>query len=470
MDPALSSPFLNDELSLTVEQAVKTAVQTVLCEVTVFLSRQLAALRLGLSEKEHEIVRLTARLEALQSRSSCGLDVHVVSGFGDSRRPLEDVRVHPEPVEVNRPGSPAKSRRTPPRTLERMRPRVRLSAYKLPAGLRAPLANSGTCGVRLEQRWPSRRTAGRRGSEGFKENLPCPPEASETLKASPITIVDDAERLEIYHIKQEVSEHFRTNSSKLENNAKSQTSLHNQEGVGGACILIKEEDSDIEPVYIGEEGSELASIDVKKEIPKQMHICRNTEEPEQQCNGNCDVEFCSFKEDDVKPLNTADLYQAPLGEQLCCILSEDHDYQSLKFSGFEISDSESEDMCTPTNSPTSYQGPGINTSNASRKLRLYQFLLSVLHAGEMRDCIWWVNQERGIFQFSSNHKEQLAHRWGQQKGNRKTMTYEKMARALRNYGKTGEILKVKKKLTYQFDKTLLLKSLQNCTDSVLHHT
>ncbi|XP_051789845.1 uncharacterized protein LOC114661337 isoform X2 [Erpetoichthys calabaricus] len=450
MDPALSSPFLNDELSLTVEQAVKTAVQTVLCEVTVFLSRQLAALRLGLSEKEHEIVRLTARLEALQSRSSCGLDVHVVSGFGDSRRPLEDVRVHPEPVEVNRPGSPAKSRRTPPRTLERMRPRVRLSAYKLPAGLRAPLANSG--------------------SEGFKENLPCPPEASETLKASPITIVDDAERLEIYHIKQEVSEHFRTNSSKLENNAKSQTSLHNQEGVGGACILIKEEDSDIEPVYIGEEGSELASIDVKKEISKQMHICRNTEEPEQQCNGNCDVEFCSFKEDDVKPLNTADLYQAPLGEQLCCILSEDHDYQSLKFSGFEISDSESEDMCTPTNSPTSYQGPGINTSNASRKLRLYQFLLSVLHAGEMRDCIWWVNQERGIFQFSSNHKEQLAHRWGQQKGNRKTMTYEKMARALRNYGKTGEILKVKKKLTYQFDKTLLLKSLQNCTDSVLHHT
>ena len=34
---------------------------------------------------------------------------------------------------------------------------------------------------------------------------------------------------------------------------------------------------------------------------------------------------------------------------------------------------------------------------------------------------------------SSKHKEALAHRWGIQKGNRKKMTYQKMARALRNY-------------------------------------
>uniref|UniRef100_A0A670J687 Spi-B transcription factor n=1 Tax=Podarcis muralis TaxID=64176 RepID=A0A670J687_PODMU len=52
----------------------------------------------------------------------------------------------------------------------------------------------------------------------------------------------------------------------------------------------------------------------------------------------------------------------------------------------------------------------------------------------------------------------LAHRWGQQKGNRKKMTYQKMARALRNYSKTGEIRKVKKKLTYQFGTTLLAQS------------
>ncbi|XP_056398187.1 transcription factor Spi-B-like isoform X2 [Hyla sarda] len=90
-----------------------------------------------------------------------------------------------------------------------------------------------------------------------------------------------------------------------------------------------------------------------------------------------------------------------------------------------------------------------------KKVRLYKFLLELLQNGDMRDCIWWLDRERGTFQFSSKHKELLAHRWGQQKGNRKKMTYQKMARALRNYGKTGEIRKVKKKLTYQFDSVLL---------------
>ncbi|XP_063798485.1 transcription factor Spi-B-like isoform X2 [Pseudophryne corroboree] len=90
-----------------------------------------------------------------------------------------------------------------------------------------------------------------------------------------------------------------------------------------------------------------------------------------------------------------------------------------------------------------------------KKVRLYKFLFELLQKGDMRDCIWWLDRERGTFQFSSKHKEVLAHRWGQQKGNRKKMTYQKMARALRNYGKTGEIRKVKKKLTYQFDSVLL---------------
>ncbi|XP_055049122.1 transcription factor PU.1a [Misgurnus anguillicaudatus] len=96
--------------------------------------------------------------------------------------------------------------------------------------------------------------------------------------------------------------------------------------------------------------------------------------------------------------------------------------------------------------------PGTSSAliGNKRKVRLYQFLLDLLQDGDMRDCIWWVDRERGIFQFSSKHKETLAGRWGQQKGNRKRMTYQKMARALRNYGKTGEVKKVKKKLTYQF--------------------
>ncbi|XP_076863672.1 transcription factor PU.1a isoform X2 [Brachyhypopomus gauderio] len=90
-----------------------------------------------------------------------------------------------------------------------------------------------------------------------------------------------------------------------------------------------------------------------------------------------------------------------------------------------------------------------------RKVRLYQFLLELLRDGDMKDCIWWVDRERGTFQFSSKHKETLAGRWGLQKGNRKRMTYQKMARALRNYGKTGEVKKVKKKLTYQFSSEVL---------------
>lgn len=73
----------------------------------------------------------------------------------------------------------------------------------------------------------------------------------------------------------------------------------------------------------------------------------------------------------------------------------------------------------------------------------------------MKDSIWWVDKDKGTFQFSSKHKEALAHRWGIQKGNRKKMTYQKMARALRNYSKTGEVKKVKKKLTYQFSGEVL---------------
>ncbi|XP_069479214.1 transcription factor PU.1 isoform X2 [Ambystoma mexicanum] len=93
-----------------------------------------------------------------------------------------------------------------------------------------------------------------------------------------------------------------------------------------------------------------------------------------------------------------------------------------------------------------------------KKIRLYQFLLDLLRSGGMKESIWWVDKEKGTFQFSSKHKESLANRWGVQKGNRKKMTYQKMARALRNYGKTGEVKKVKKKLTYQFSPEVLAKA------------
>lgn len=96
-----------------------------------------------------------------------------------------------------------------------------------------------------------------------------------------------------------------------------------------------------------------------------------------------------------------------------------------------------------------------------KKMRLYQFLLDLLRNGHMSDSIWWVDQDKGIFQFSTKHKEALASKWGLEKGNRKTMTYQKMARALRNYGKTGEIKKVKKKLTYQFSEGVLRSNIHH---------
>ncbi|KAJ6667191.1 hypothetical protein lerEdw1_017169 [Lerista edwardsae] len=107
-------------------------------------------------------------------------------------------------------------------------------------------------------------------------------------------------------------------------------------------------------------------------------------------------------------------------------------------------------------------GPGImnGETGSKKKIRLYQFLLGLLQSGDMKDSIWWVDKEKGTFQFSSKHKEALAHRWGIQKGNRKKMTYQKMARALRNYGKTGEVKKVKKKLTYQFSGEVMGRGIE----------
>ncbi|XP_031242267.1 transcription factor Spi-B isoform X2 [Mastomys coucha] len=130
------------------------------------------------------------------------------------------------------------------------------------------------------------------------------------------------------------------------------------------------------------------------------------------------------------------------------VLSEEEDLL-LDSPALEVSDSESDEALLAGS-----EGRG-SEAGARKKLRLYQFLLGLLLRGDMRECVWWVEPGAGVFQFSSKHKELLARRWGQQKGNRKRMTYQKLARALRNYAKTGEIRKVKRKLTYQFDSALL---------------
>ncbi|XP_056603990.1 transcription factor Spi-C [Triplophysa dalaica] len=94
-------------------------------------------------------------------------------------------------------------------------------------------------------------------------------------------------------------------------------------------------------------------------------------------------------------------------------------------------------------------------SKGRKKLRLYEYLHEALHDDNMGDSIQWTDRGSGIFHFISKNKEKLAECWGQRKGNRKTMTYQKMARALRNYSRTGEIVKVRRKLTYQFNPAIL---------------
>lgn len=93
---------------------------------------------------------------------------------------------------------------------------------------------------------------------------------------------------------------------------------------------------------------------------------------------------------------------------------------------------------------------------AGRKVRLFHFLFEMLEDPNMSHCVSWVPSSTGVFRFSSTNKDQVAALWGQRKGNKRPMTYQKMSRALRNYARSGEIFKVKKKLTYQFSQDTLM--------------
>ncbi|KAM6896124.1 transcription factor Spi-B [Lycodopsis pacificus] len=100
--------------------------------------------------------------------------------------------------------------------------------------------------------------------------------------------------------------------------------------------------------------------------------------------------------------------------------------------------------------------PTKHTAGSGGKVRLFHFLFEVLEDPNMAHCVSWVPAAAGVFRFSSTNKDQVAALWGQRKGNKRLMTYQKMSRALRNYARSGEIFKVKKKLTYQFSRETLM--------------
>ncbi|KAK5876541.1 hypothetical protein CesoFtcFv8_025884 [Champsocephalus esox] len=97
-----------------------------------------------------------------------------------------------------------------------------------------------------------------------------------------------------------------------------------------------------------------------------------------------------------------------------------------------------------------------HTAGSGGKVRLFHFLFEMLEDPNMAHCVSWVPASAGVFRFSSTNKDQVAALWGQRKGNKRLMTYQKMSRALRNYARSGEIFKVKKKLTYQFSQETLM--------------
>nr|XP_046235707.1 transcription factor Spi-B isoform X2 [Scatophagus argus] len=111
-----------------------------------------------------------------------------------------------------------------------------------------------------------------------------------------------------------------------------------------------------------------------------------------------------------------------------------------------------------TRQPTKHQA---TAAGSGKKVRLFHFLFEMLEDPNMAHCVSWVPAAAGVFRFSSTNKDQVAALWGQRKGNKRPMTYQKMSRALRNYARSGEIFKVKKKLTYQFSLDTLM-SLQKC--------
>uniref|UniRef100_UPI0037E7AF76 transcription factor Spi-C n=1 Tax=Semicossyphus pulcher TaxID=241346 RepID=UPI0037E7AF76 len=105
-------------------------------------------------------------------------------------------------------------------------------------------------------------------------------------------------------------------------------------------------------------------------------------------------------------------------------------------------------------------------AGSGKKVRLFHFLFEMLEDPNMAHCVSWVPAAAGVFRFSSTNKDQVAALWGQRKGNKRPMTYQKMSRALRNYARSGEIFKVKRKLTYRFSHNTLTL-LQKCHRGVM---
>ncbi|XP_041083415.1 transcription factor Spi-B [Polyodon spathula] len=222
-------------------------------------------------------------------------------------------------------------------------------------------------------------------------------------------------------------------------------------------------DLDVIEEYLNEQRS--ASTHVAEVQPEPGERCWNEEETrsiENSWSGRFPYEWHLYSTLSNPSSEYCGQAQAPAWHSTASV-----EWGCCQF-GYEVSpssDSDSQSMISASNDndlPTLDRrakkissSPQLSSPIGKKKERLFQFLYEMLQTPEMRPCVWWVQSHSGRFQFSSQNKEKLAEMWGRRKGNRKTMTYQKMARALRNYSRSGEISKVKRKLTYQFSDFIL---------------
>lgn len=97
--------------------------------------------------------------------------------------------------------------------------------------------------------------------------------------------------------------------------------------------------------------------------------------------------------------------------------------------------------------------PTKSTGTKRRHPILYKFILEHLNdPSTSRGYVEWVNKSEGLFRFNSRRKDKFAEMWSKAKGKKQPMTYQNMARALRNYTRPNKRImeRVPKKLHYKF--------------------
>ncbi|XP_073228792.1 uncharacterized protein [Porites lutea] len=100
--------------------------------------------------------------------------------------------------------------------------------------------------------------------------------------------------------------------------------------------------------------------------------------------------------------------------------------------------------------PTGQGSDSSSVTHYKNIVHLWEFLLELLADESCRSIITWSNENR--MEFKIKVPDEVAKRWGQFKRTR-TMTYDKLSRALRFYYSKGIIQKVpKQRLVYRFHK------------------